>query len=169
MENGTETLEEQKNAATLKQLAPYVKTGNCILFLGECVHAPAPEGSPYHQTDQPFLTGASLSKILADECQYAERFPNAPVTDLQRVSLYYENTLKRGPLIDSLAKHLTPEVRVPTAALNMLAALPFKIIVTTNYDPYLERALQRAEKRPIIRVYDPDPNRVTVDIPNDPT
>jgi hypothetical protein len=52
----------------------------------------------------------------------------------------------------------------------MLAALPFKIFITTNYDPYLELALQRVNKKnPVVRIYDPSPSKPTEDIADDPT
>jgi len=53
----------------------------------------------------------------------------------------------------------------------MLAELPFRIIVTTNYDRMLESALRKCdpEKEPDVFVYDPDAVEPTPDTRDDPT
>jgi hypothetical protein len=56
----------------------------------------------------------------------------------------------------------------------MLAALPFPIVITTNYDPLIQRALSRADtmdgraKDPIRRIYDPHREGPPEPVPLDP-
>ena len=51
----------------------------------------------------------------------------------------------------------------------MLAALPFRIIVTTNYDRLLESALNKFEKDPVSVVYNPRSDEPTQDMIEEPT
>ena len=37
--------------------------------------------------------------------------------------------------------------------LDALASLPFKVIITSNYDPFFEQALERKGKTPLVRSY----------------
>jgi SIR2-like domain len=146
-----------------------VKRGECILFLGAALHAPPPDGSPFtYPADQRPPLGGELAQKLADACRYKERFPNHSCWDLQRVALCAEKTLGRKVLVDLLQKFLM-EGKKPSAAVKMLAAMPFRIVVTTNYDRLLEQALIQQGKDPDIFVYDPDENRPTRDSTDDPT
>ena len=112
--------------------------------------------------------GGDLAEKLADECGFRDKFPDESPRDLMRVALCYEMThgLGRKRLIDSLKNHLHSD-KTPSPALQMLAQLPFSIIVTTNYDLLLEKALY--PKEPTIRVYDPRPDSPTRDVDEDPT
>lgn len=53
----------------------------------------------------------------------------------------------------------------------MLAALPFKIIVTTNYDRLLEVAMagEGIRKDPAVFIYNPNAGTPTPDMTEDPT
>jgi hypothetical protein len=150
---------------------PSIPIETCVLFLGAGVHAPPPpdSGYEYPESERPLL-GGDLARKLADECDFRTKFPNESPCDLQRVSLDYEteNWLGRKKLVDQLETHLQTG-RKPSPALRMLAALPFKIIVTTNYDRLLEAALRRVGKDPKVLVYGPDPTQVTADMTLDPT
>lgn len=140
-------------------LVTKITNGECILFLGAGVHAPPSEGSKYKYPEElrPLL-GGKLAEEMAVGCLFANKYPNEPTWDLQRVSLDYELTqgLGRNGLVNFLNKHVQ-EGKEPSPALEMLAALPFKIIVTTNYDNLLEKALNKFAKTPYKFVYDPDP------------
>ncbi len=156
----------------LADLARKISRGECILFLGSAVHAPPPEGSPYagaYSNGSGPLLGGDLSEKLADECGYRARFPNESARDLQRVALCLETTkgLDRCKLIECLEEFLMKDKK-PSPVLKMLAALPFRIIVTTNYDRLMEFALRSYDKDPAVVIYDPDDNKPTPDSP-DPT
>jgi SIR2-like domain len=159
------------STAALKSLTDRVKAGQCILFLGAGVHSSPPADSGYTYPEEYRLPlGGNLSELLAGTCDFAKELPDESLRDLQRVSLYIETTrgLGRKALVDLLYAQLTSG-RKPSPALNMLAELPFKIIVTTNYDHLLESALHNFEKDPLLIVYNPDTNEPTPDPPEDPT
>jgi hypothetical protein len=118
--------------------------------------------------------GGGLSELLAGKYGFRKRFPEESPRDLQRVSLYVETSdgLGRNALVEFLRTELTAQ-RKPSPALKMLAELPFRIIVTTNYDRMLESALRKLpdgkEKEPEVFVYNPDANEPTQDARDDPT
>ena len=155
----------------VKELVKHVEKGECILFLGAGVHAPPPEDSCYtYPAQERPLLGGDLAETLAEECGFKEEFPEESPCDLQRVSLCFEMTqgLGRKGLVDSLDRHLRVGKK-PSPALEMLAGLPFKIFVTTNYDQLLETALRRFEKDPSVFVYNPKSDNPTPDMTEDPT
>lgn len=143
------------------ELLNSVKSGKCILFLGAMAHARSSSG-PYIYTNAP-PSGTELSERLAAKCGYGLKDRD----NLQRVALYFE--YKEGENRNSLVRALQNEIYgtdqtgrpsvVPSPALHMLAALPFQIIITTNYDDLFDTALSRANtlsglpKRPLVRVY----------------
>ncbi|MES1244172.1 MAG: SIR2 family protein, partial [Acidobacteriota bacterium] len=114
--------------------------------------------------------GSALAKELAKDCDFEKTLPNDPVWDLQRVSLCYQTTqgLGRKELVDALCRHLD-EGKEPSPALRMLAGLPFKILVTTNYDSLLERALRSWGKQVEPLTYHPDPKMTAQDPIEDPS
>src|SRR5689334_22780515 len=125
-----------------KKLVTDICNGDCILFLGAGVHAPPPKDSPYRypKVHRPPM-GSALAKALAKDCEFKKFVPRDRVFDLQRVSLCYQTApgMNRKHLVDALIEHVV-KGKEPSPALRMLAGLPFKIFVTTNYDPLLERA-----------------------------
>lgn len=66
--------------------------------------------------------------------------------DLPRVSLHYQLQTGKPEVVDLLAKVLTPPKVVPSPLLTTLAGLPVELIVTTNYDELMERALKDVGK-----------------------
>ena len=61
--------------------------------------------------------------------------------NLARVALHVEVETDPGFLVSRLRQILPDEQRQPSPLLQTLAELPFELIVTTNYDRLLERAL----------------------------
>ena len=167
-----------------KEIIESGKNGKCILFLGAMASAPSPEGSPFQYKNAP-PSGAELSRQLAARCKY----PDEDKTNLQRVSLYYQ--FREGGSRQSLVKAIREEITefeevtesgerknrpfVPSPALRMLAALPFSIVITTNYNHLFDIALARANtrderpKQPIKRIYDPTRTGPPESVPLDPT
>ncbi|HJQ71352.1 MAG TPA: SIR2 family protein [Blastocatellia bacterium] len=150
-----------------------VRKGQCILFLGAmAVAADPPAGSPFkYKATLP--GGKALSNMLADKCGY----PDGDKDNLQRVSLFFQcrEHNSREDLIKAIGEIFAQSKAVPSPPLDMLAALPFRIIITTNYDALFEKALYKATTRdgegksPVVTVYDPDrngpPDKVTLDPP----
>lgn len=168
-------LDEIETTPALSALLEWVKKGECILFLGSGIHAPPPKDSPYkYPEEQRPPVGKALAERLAESSGFKKEFPDESSGDLMRVSLFIETTpgLGRKYLIDSLDRHLRGEEaneKAPSPAVKMLAALPFKIFVTTNYDLLLESALRKCDKDPVIVVYNPNPDEATKIIDKDPT
>lgn len=159
-----------QGAEALKRLKEQVEKGQCILFLGAGVHAPPPKNSYQYPEAERLPLGGQLSGLLAEKYGFKNKFPDESPDDLQRVSLYVETTdgLGRNALVEFLREQLTTGKK-PSLALKMLAALPFRIIVTTNYDGLLESALRGCEKEPDVFVYNPDASEPTPDAREDPT
>jgi hypothetical protein len=153
-------------------LVESIKKGDCILFLGAGLHAPPPKNSSYQYPEEERPPGAwTLTQSLAKLCSYKETMGEEPNGDLQRVALCYEYTLGLGR--ESLIKELKKQIKSgkkPSPAVRMLASMPFKIVVTTNWDTLFETALQDPTigKDPYVVVYDPDPTKHTTDVQEDP-
>ena len=169
-----------------------VAKGECFLFLGAMVSAPTPKdcrspkdcpsardcptpedcrskNCPYVYDNAP-PSGAELSRRLADKCTY----PYTDIENLQRVSLYFEYAKGRGQLIQAMKEQISDPGFDPSPALKMLAALPFRIVITTNYDDLFESALWDSpalrnprKKRPTVRVYRPGLNDPPEELPTE--
>jgi len=156
-----------------------VKNRECILFLGAMASAPSPPGCSYVYKECP-PNGGELSRRLAKKYDY----PGEDKASLQRVALFVEfgTNGSRKRLVDTIAREIsrptddTPDSFQiqPSPALRMLAALPFPIIITTNYDRLFDTAIGDAvaldgrRKMPLIRIYDPTRNGPPEEVPVDP-
>ena len=138
---------DAQSPAIPRGLAKPIEDGTCVLFLGSALHAPPPEGSEYvYPAEQRPPIGSQLSRRIADEFDFEANMPNESKEDLMRVAMYVETgeTFGRTDLLDYLDTQLRGPAaapRRPSAAVRMLAELPFRIIVTTNYDLLLDEAL----------------------------
>ena len=144
----------------LDDIAKQIAAGQCVLFLGAGVHAPAPSGSGYVYTkaDAPPF-GGDLSETLATESDYAQDYPKATPRELPRVAMHFE--LKPGKGRQALVQRVRDQVtsgKRPSPILRGLAKLDFPLTVTTNYDSFFEDSLKAHHKSPDVRVYEPKPN-----------
>jgi SIR2-like domain len=157
------------DSAAVTQIADAVGRGQCLLFLGAGVHGPPPEESRYVYTDEerPPL-GSVLSQRLADECDLVAQYPNENTKNLQRTSLFYETIRTRRQLVQEI-EAVVQAGKAPSPVLRALAELGFTLIITTNYDQLLERALRDARSEPRVTVYSPDSTRPTEQYLDDPT
>lgn len=155
-----------------EDISKSVKAGKCILFLGAMASAaPPPADSGFHAGALP-PSGRVLSEKLASLSNY----PDDDTTNLQRVALFFEwqEGKSRQSLVNAVAEEVAARHLVPSPALHMLAALPFRITITTNYDQLFEQALYAAKtldglaKRPRITVYDPNRSGPPESVPLDP-
>lgn len=153
-----------------KEIVESVKKGNCNLFLGAMASAPSPEGSLYQYKNSP-PSGDELSQRLAKMFAY----PDQDVKNLQRVSLYgeYRKHGSRQSMIEAIIKEIATGFE-PSPALQMLACLPFRLVITTNYDHLFEKVFHKANttdgipKDPQIRIYNPDPSSHAESVPLNP-
>jgi hypothetical protein len=156
----SETASEASRA--LDHVAAAVRGGRCILFLGAGVHAGPPEGSAFaYPAAQRPLAGPALSRRLAAECGFADRFPGEDSGNLPRVALAYEIDRSRGRLVDAIGAAVSAGTE-PSPLLSALARLDFPLVITTNYDALFERALRAEGKEPRVSVYKPE-DEPTVD------
>jgi len=154
-----------------REIVDSVKKGECILFLGAMASAASPPGSRFTYGNGP-PSGSELCRRLVQKFVYQ----GDEATNLGRVSLYgqYRQHGSRQSLIQALQEEIGRDDIVPSPALNMLAALPFRIIITTNYDNLFDGALRRATtldgrlKDPLIRIYDPTSDGPAAEVPLDP-
>ena len=154
------------------EIVESIKKGKCILFLGAMASVPSPAKSDFKYNEAP-PTSAELSRRLAKQCGY----PDEDVINLQRVSLFYQfrQDGSRESLVKAIKREITRPNILPSPALHMLAALPFPIIITTNYDHLYDIALTRANtihgspKQPIVRIYDPFRTGPPETVPLDPS
>ena len=102
------------------------------------------------------LLGAGVSSIVAAQvarswaAQYD--YPLRDRDNLARVSKYVAVTSGDSMTPKEMMAVLVKSARRPDAmpatdVYNVLASLPIRVYVTTNYDDELERALQRRKKR----------------------
>jgi hypothetical protein len=146
-----------------------IKKGECVLFLGAAVHAPPPADSPfvYPEEKRPLLAHDLTARLAADSefCKEfpSDNFPGEYPLNLQRVSLWADMPKGggRAHMVDMLDE-LLENGKEPSPALSALAKLPFRVIVTTNYDSLIEQALRdtklpgkESKKKPKVLNYEP--------------
>jgi hypothetical protein len=154
--------------ALIQDIAAKVKSSECILFLGSGVHSGPPNNSKYvYSEEQRPPLGGSLSRMLAANCNFTTHFPNESTGNLQRVALCYEVYQNRQKLVQELRNAVYTD-KSPSPIVKALAKLPFKLIITSNYDQLFEMALRLEGKNPIIEVYNPKEHTLTRDY-MDPT
>jgi hypothetical protein len=133
-----------------------VRANRCVPFLG----AAASLGS----TGRVGLpTGAELSDDLAAECRY----PGPDRYDLLRVAQYFQMKRDGFELRDTIVRLLRARAAAPGPVHQSIAALPFPVVLTTNFDDLMERAFVDAGKTPAVGVYDLRAN--SSDLPIEPS
>lgn len=111
-----------------------VHESRCVPFLGAAANVKSAKLS---------YDGLPLGADVADELlKEIAQFKGKDPRDLARVSLQYAFETDRPRLLETLRRILPDEKRQPSVLLQTLARLPLGLIVTTNYDRLLERALQ---------------------------
>ncbi|MGA9347711.1 MAG: SUMF1/EgtB/PvdO family nonheme iron enzyme [Anaerolineae bacterium] len=112
-----------------KNLVEQICRGNCVLFVGAGISM-GEGGLP---------GGWQLAKELAQRCDY----PGDDLS-LDRVAQYYVNTIDKASLLQYVYQRIREARREPMETYQLIAALPFRIIVSTNYDCLIEWALEEA-------------------------
>jgi hypothetical protein len=149
------------DTATVEQVAAAVTRGQCLLFLGAGVHGPPPDGSKYvYGEDLRPPLGGTLSELLAEKCDLASKYPGENTRNLQRTSLFFETLRSRRQLVEEI-ENAVQVGKKPSPVLRGLAELGFPLIITTNFDQLLEKAMADAGKDPRVTVYTPDSTRPT--------
>jgi hypothetical protein len=111
----------------------------------------------YPPVSRPLL-GGDLAERLArlGKPTFCDTFPTDSPRNLGRVGLFYEvgSTRSRNDLVREIEAAVQTN-KQPSPIVHALAELPFKLIITTNYDGLFERALRRQNREPFVNVYDP--------------
>lgn len=120
--------------AHLKLIVDRIHGNACVPFLGAAANV----------TNKNFrYEGLPLGAELASTFIKLIAFAGRDTQNLARVTLEYEFATDRLSLVGELEKTLPDFSRRPSPLLDALAKFPFKLIITTNYDRLLERALER--------------------------
>jgi len=134
----------------LSRIAQRIKGGFCVPILGAAANI---ESTPRNYTG--LRLGKAVSQELAKAIIDAIHDGDKAITDTQnlpKVSFVYEVLLNRQSLVDKV-RDLLPEAGcAPSHLLEVLAALPFELYITTNYDRLLELALKAANREPMVVV-----------------
>jgi len=116
------------------ELTESLKKGECVLFVG----AGLSKGFPQWK---------ELVEPLADELGVSMD------KDPRIIASWYENEFGRSKLEEKIVSQLNRDVPLPKTH-TILANLPLKAIVTTNYDNLLEKALSEKKRNVTKIVYD---------------
>jgi hypothetical protein len=121
------------SAAHFELIVKRIQDRACVPFLGAAANVKSDalryKGLPLG-TD---VARALITKVHA--------FTGRDLLNLARISLEYEFEVDRQFLVDELLKILPDQSCTPSPLLKTLARLPFKTVITTNYDRLLEKAL----------------------------
>jgi len=127
-----------------KELIVQLKKGNVVLFCGAGISV-SEGGLPSRE---------QLTRELAERAGEPE-LVNAP---LPEVAQAYETKMGRQSLIEYVADRIYDPRYIPLPNHQLIAALPFTKIVTTNWDNLLEKALDQAGKSVVVVKVMRDPN-----------
>ena len=138
--------------------------GTIVPFVGAGINAAGrPQGAIWYE-GAPFLPfGSELAEHLAKMCA----FPlDQNVNDPIRVGSYFEETIGRSELRNSIRRVCQP-VLTPTAVHRYFAKVPAPmLILTTNFDDLMERAFQEVGKPYNVVTHDFDQKKGTTEIPH---
>jgi hypothetical protein len=96
---------------------------------------------------------AKLADINTRFARYAD-LRQLRMLDLARVALHMRVQNDMPGLLERLQKLLPDEERRPSKLLRTLAGLPIPLIITTNYDNLMERALGKRPHRVVVQPVD---------------
>jgi hypothetical protein len=125
----TQELPRQTDEGIPLELIDQVQKEDVVVFCGPGVSTSA-KGSPgLEQLSQALVSSSNISKTIIYEVAQA-----------------YENDRGRNSLIRHLVSLIDDPTITPSPVHNLIASLPFKQIITTNWDNLLEQALNQIEK-----------------------
>jgi hypothetical protein len=136
-----DALDRQWTDRDWNRLVDQIQRGDCTPFLGAGACRPTlPSGGELSRTwashyEYPFGDDSQLHEVM----QYAAIIEQDPVTVKQHV-------------VRELEGYGEPDFSARTQPHGLLARYPIKVFLTTNYDDFMTRALEREGKRPITAV-----------------
>ena len=112
------------------ELIEQIEKGNCVLFLG------------WSPPDTDALSERILAQRLAERVQYSD-----PLGPLYKVAEYFETERGSQALVQYVCDVVEEYSDRPPKYYDLVADLPFNIIVSTSLDDLLKRVLQTKGKR----------------------
>jgi NAD-dependent SIR2 family protein deacetylase len=128
--------------AALELVRKRLWSGRAVVFVGAGY-------SKHALTSRPGLRTAPLWSELCEALR-AELYPNADPrapSDCLRLAEEYAHTLSRDALHARVAELVADDDRTPSALHRDLLRLPWKDVLTTNYDTLLEKAIVECGRR----------------------
>jgi hypothetical protein len=129
----------------LEEIAKAIQGEKCVPFLGAGVSA--------GNANKPGLPmGSQLAKGMFEKLVQEQKdgqFIRDP-ENFPEVATHFQHHKKRFRLLEFLREKLPHEKLTPLPAHEALAGLPFKLIITTNYDTLMERALDNAKRAKLV-------------------
>jgi|SRR5882672_724726 len=137
------------NEADWRLIVKRIHEERCVPFLGAgaSVAGDQEHGLP---------TAFQLASALARDSGY----PGSDKGDLFRVAQYFQMVNDPYELRNFIREQLQKGNNSPTVVHNTLAALPFRYVLTTNFDKLMERAFEDARKTPQVALYQLHGDRV---------
>ena len=117
----------------MKLIIERINEGRCVPFLGAAGNV---------ECEKLGYKGLPLGTDIATELVKQISFTGRDPKDLAKVSLEFEFCTDRSFLIKSLKTILPDNECEASPLLKTIARIPFKLIITTNYDRLMERALE---------------------------
>src|SRR5882724_4690293 len=118
-----------------------IHDGQCLPFLG--AGSSLGDGSV-------LPTAYQLAQALAEKCKY----PGGDTSDLFRVAQYYQMKFDAYGLRSFVRDQLQKGASSPTHVHNTIASLPFRHVITTNFDRLMEKAFEAINKNPQVVLYE---------------
>jgi hypothetical protein len=128
-------------------IADRIHDGQCLPFLG--AGASLGNGAALPSAYQ-------LATALAEKC----KFPGGDPSDLFRVAQYYQMKFDAYGLRSFVRDQLSKGASTPTAVHKTIASLPFRHVITTNFDKLMERAYEAVGKTAQIVLYELHGNQI---------
>lgn len=119
------------NGQAPQELVEQISKGNCLLILGSELYT-------FDVETEQLPSDSRIARRLADRCSFPE-----PDYSLSRVAQYYELENGRQALIQQLREIVDASRDCSPSVFRVIARLPFKTIVSTNFDGLLEREMTR--------------------------
>lgn len=120
------------------RLVTQIRHGDCTPFLGA---GACTETLP---------SGAELSRMWAERYGYPFDDDESLAEVMQYASISEgDPVVVKHDVAEKLAEYGEPDYTSPTCPHTLLAEYPITVFLTTNYDDFMTRALQRVGKRPV--------------------
>jgi hypothetical protein len=129
----------------IQLLTRLISAGRCAVVIGAGIHAPSPRDRTTFATyDERRLLTSQLTSQIAEWSGY-----DLPPVDFRQAAQYATTLIGRAALTERIDQEMRSAAG-PSPLLGLLAELPLRTWITTNYDLMIERALNAARKSPRI-------------------